>query len=176
MLAGWVQDGAPPPAVSPVEQARPSEAGMADVQLVRDASGRPIAQFTNFVAFENWTHAELTALRGLGTLERYPKGAVLAEPGHEDDRALFIVVGGEFEVVRGGQQRGIQHAGDLVGELAFVDGLPRTAIIRARANAVVLRIRPDDVERFAVRDHVIVLKFLREMTRILSFRLRTAWS
>ena len=38
-----------------------------------------------------------------------------------------------------------------------------------------LRIRPDDVDRYAERDPKTALKFPLEIARILSFRLRT-WS
>jgi CRP-like cAMP-binding protein len=118
----------------------------------------------------------MAALRGLGTMERYAPGGVVIDPGAKDDRAVFIVVAGEFEVHRGGRRRDVLRVGDLAGELAFVDGLPRTATVRAHTAGVMLRIRPEDVERFAERDARTALKFMREIARILSFRLRTAWS
>ena len=147
-----------------------------DLELIRDATGRPIAQLASFVAFGEWTRAEMAALRGLGTLDRYRGGEVVIEPGPVDDRALFIVVAGEFDVLRGGQQRDVLRAGDIVGEVAFIDGQPRTAIVRTRTEGAMLRIRPEDVDRFAERDPKTALKFMREIARILSFRLRTAWS
>ena len=89
---------------------------------------------------------------------------------------LWLVVAGELEVHRGGQRRDVLQAGDLVGELAFVDGQPRTAVVRARTDAVTLRIRPADVDRLVERDAATALKFMREIARVLSFRLRTAWA
>lgn len=147
-----------------------------DVEVVRDATGQPIGTITPYVVFHDWTRTEMTALRDMGTIERHRRGEVVIEPGPAADRALFIVMAGEYEVHRGGQQRDVLRTGDLVGELAFIDGLPRTAIVRAATDGAMLRIRPQDVERSAERDPNTALKFTRELARILSFRLRTAWS
>jgi CRP-like cAMP-binding protein len=129
-----------------------------------------------FVAFRGWTARQLTALRGLGRLERYDAGAVVVAPRRDDDHALFIVVSGELEIERGGRMRGVLGAGELGGELAFVDGRPRTGVIRARTDATVLRVLPADVDRLAEREPSAALEFMREIARILSARLRTAWS
>lgn len=146
------------------------------LELIRDPQGQPIGTLATFVAFRDWTPAEMAALRGLGTLERYRAGDVVIDRGADDDRALFIVVAGELEVHRGGERRDVLQPGDLVGELAFVDGQPRTAVVRTRTDAAALRIRPADLDRLAERDAPIALKFMREIARILSFRLRTAWA
>jgi CRP-like cAMP-binding protein len=147
-----------------------------EIELIRDASGHPIATLPSFVAFGDWTRTEMAALRAFGRIERHAPRDVVIEPGPGDDRALFIVMAGEYEVHRDGQQRDVLRPGDLVGELAFVDGRPRTAAVRARTDGAMLRIRPDDVDRYAERDPKMALKFLLEIARILSFRLRTAWS
>lgn len=49
------------------------------------------------------------------------------EPGHE----CFILVDGQAEVVRNGQQVAVLGPGDVVGELAPLTGGPRTATVTA---------------------------------------------
>lgn len=146
------------------------------LELIRDEQGQPIATFPTFVAFQDWTEAEMAALQGLGRVERHAAGTVVIEPRPDDDHALFIIMSGELDVVRGGQSRGLIGAGDLVGELAFVDRQPRTGIVRARTESTLLRVVPADLERLAERDAKTALRFMREIARIVTFRLRTAWS
>jgi CRP-like cAMP-binding protein len=93
-------------------------------------------------------------------------------PLRREDRALFIVVAGELEVVRGGQRRAVLRPGDLVGEIAFIDGRPRSAAVCALGAAEVQRIRPADVEALAGRDPTIALRFVWEVARIPAARLR----
>jgi len=129
----------------------------------------------DFVAFDDWDDAEMKLLTGLGTLEPVRAGATIIEMGTED-RDLFIVVAGELETYRpvGREERRVilVRPGDLIGEMAFIDGKPRSASVRALEESHVLRIRAADVERLC-RDHPAVgLKFMREIGKILSARLR----
>ena len=42
-----------------------------EIELIRDASGHPIATLPSFVAFGDWTRTEMAALRAFGSIERH---------------------------------------------------------------------------------------------------------
>lgn len=121
--------------------------------------------------------------RRLGTVETFAAGKEVITAGAVD-RSLLIVLEGRFEIVRGRHTDQRRRAdpvlaqagpGDLVGELAFVDGRPRSASVRAVGAAKALRVRPEDVERLADDDPVVARKFVWEIARVLAERLRGAW-
>lgn len=138
-----------------------------------DAIGGPTK---SFVAFEDWREDELRSLLELGTLGDLEPGDRVLVAGTEDDRDLFIVVRGELEAyrsLRGNESRlGTIGPGHLFGEMSFVDALPRSADVRALSAAQVLRIGPADLDRFTADNPRLGLKFMREIGRILSHRLR----
>ncbi len=79
--------------------------------------------------------AERDALCGLGTRRMFPRGALLMferEPGER----VMILLAGRVKVSRLGEDGremllGIRDPGDLLGELAFIDGRPRIASVTA---------------------------------------------
>lgn len=128
-----------------------------------------------FVAFADWQPDEMAALRDLGSVLSFDTGTMVIAHGPADDRAMYIVIDGELQVVRGGQNRDVLRPGDLFGEMSFVDGQPRSASVHALVPSKALRVRPEDVDRLVERAPRIALKFMLEIARILSFRLRAAW-
>jgi CRP-like cAMP-binding protein len=58
--------------------------------------------------------------------------------------------------------------------MSFVDGGPRSASVRALTAARVLRVRPSDLDALHERAPTTALAFMREIARILSFRLRVS--
>lgn len=131
-----------------------------------------------FVAFSDWTGRDLEALPSLGSRRRFAAGEAVIREGSQDDRDLFIVVRGELEAFRGtGQEekRLIRLGpGDLFGEIAFVDGRPRSAGVRALGDADLLQVSPEDLDAFCEAQPRVALKFMREVARVLSSRIRRA--
>ena len=119
------------------------------------------------------------ALRELGqVLERreLPSGAVLWRQGDEAD-GLFVVSSGSvgvFARLPGGREveLAVQRAGEIVGELALVDGGVRAATVRALepASALFLR-RADFLARIARLDPV-AFTIKQRLTSIICKRLR----
>lgn len=97
----------------------------------------------------------------------------------EQDRALYIVVEGSLEVVfvdeRGEEHRyGRVERHSVIGEMAFLDGRPRSATIRALTDAELLRISFESYEVLAARYPELGRAILLDLGRILSARLRRA--
>ncbi|MFC1524083.1 Crp/Fnr family transcriptional regulator [Thermodesulfobacteriota bacterium] len=80
----------------------------------------------------------------------YSPGEVIIEQG-EDSRDLFYITLGTIEVSVRGEEGGYSHselaAPQILGELSFMDGAPRTATVRAKTE---------------VKAHVIVFENVKD--------------
>jgi CRP/FNR family cyclic AMP-dependent transcriptional regulator len=79
--------------------------------------------------------AEREGLHGLGVRRSFPRGAVLMFQ-HEPDERVMLLLAGRVKVARVDQDGrelllSIRDAGDVLGELAFIDGQPRIATVTA---------------------------------------------
>ena len=59
-----------------------------------------------------------------------PAGSVIATEG-EPGAGLFVIQSGDADVTIGGKRVNQLHAGDFFGEMALLDGGPRTATVTA---------------------------------------------
>lgn len=85
--------------------------------------------------FERLTHDERASLHQLAVKRTFPKGAILMFQDEYDERLLLLLTG-RVKVTRAAERGhelllAIRDAGDLLGELAFIDGLPRIATVTA---------------------------------------------
>ena len=113
------------------------------------------------------------ALTALGTRRSLPAGHRLIEQGGID-QCFYFVVEGSLVVVRDGREVATVHAGDVVGEYAFLDNRPRCASVRTREASIVIELPRQEVLREAAPSQ----DFLAQLLAILSERMRTretAW-
>lgn len=78
-------------------------------------------------------------LRGIGRPERFARGSTVITRGDVESH-LFVVEDGLLEVVQPSGARIALGAGDLVGEMAFLDNSPRRTDVVAASEARVRRI------------------------------------
>ena len=76
----------------------------------------------------------------------FEDGAVLANQGDEAD-AFFVIVQGAADVVRDGEQVRKLSPGDYFGEIALVEGGPRTATVTANGAVEVLVVKRQAFQR-----------------------------
>lgn len=113
----------------------------------------------------------------LGAMERrvFPQGAEIMKAG-DCDRTLYLIASGEVEVVvdgaAGRRRLATVGAGSVVGEMAFFDGASRSATVVALAPVEVLALRQERFEQLAAWRPRIAIKFLTDLGRVLSQRLR----
>ena len=106
-------------------------------------------------------------------------GEVVVEEG-DTSREMFVVVGGELEVVKesrnGGEARvALFGPGDWFGEMSILEPAPRSATVRAVAPTMLVRITNEHVEQLLYRrDLKTYSLFLMNIARELSRRLRVA--
>lgn len=85
--------------------------------------------------FERLTDEERAGLHQLAVDHTFPEDAILMLQDECDER-LLLLLSGRVKITRA-TERGhelllaIRDAGDLLGELAFIDGLPRVATVTA---------------------------------------------
>jgi len=102
--------------------------------------------FTNFIAilFPELPPDHLAAVRSVSKLRRLEQGEVLIREGEEGD-SLFILTGGRLEAkgTFGGRELRLAalSPGDILGEVAFLKKVPRTATVTAMEPSSVIELQ-----------------------------------
>ena len=120
--------------------------------------------------------AQCRELAAVVTALGLQKGMFLLEEGHRDD-SIHIVTSGELEVIKptGGAEwvtLQVLRAGDMAGELGFIDGVEHSAAIRALSNTEVFSLTRPDLERLLIADPDLVYKVMRAIMRTVHSILR----
>jgi CRP-like cAMP-binding protein len=114
--------------------------------------------------FADCTKAELREVAMLGTTVDVAPGHSLIKEG-ASGREFFIVIEGEAECSVRGVTAGVLGPGDYFGEMALIDGGPRTATVRAASALRVLVINNYEFSRVLLTSPRIAVKLLRNITR-----------
>jgi CRP-like cAMP-binding protein len=80
--------------------------------------------------FSGCTRRELAIIGRAAKQVSHRAGTVIAREG-ERGIGLFLILDGECAVSIGGREKGRLHEGDFFGEIALLDGGPRTATVTA---------------------------------------------
>lgn len=91
-------------------------------------------------------------------------GEVLVRQG-EHGRSVFLVTKGVLEARRSGEVVNLCKPGDVVGEMAFLDGEPRSADLVAREAAEVLVWTFETMTKLVQRDGLVKLALLESIAQ-----------
>ena len=98
----------------------------------------------------------------------YPAGAVIVRKGEVGD-CMYVVQSGEVEVVQdtaGTEQTlAVLEAGDFFGEMAVFEREVRSATVRARGEARVLKIDKKTLLRRIKEDPLLAVNLLQTLSR-----------
>ena len=118
---------------------------------------------------------DIATVLGYTEARRYARGDVPIHAG-DVDRSLYVIATGAFEVMvpaPGGPRRvGVLRAGDIFGDLAFLDGAPRSADVRAVEDSEAFIMTPGGFDRLRIAHPRLALAFALDLGRILSTRVR----
>jgi CRP/FNR family transcriptional regulator, cyclic AMP receptor protein len=115
------------------------------------------------------TEAQCAVLAGLVEVDEYADGAVVVPEGEADDR-LRIVLSGALAVAKKSgnadwMRLNVITAGDLAGELAFLDSQPRYAALIALGPTKVFSLQRAKLESLLEQDPLIVYRVMRAIVR-----------
>ena len=83
----------------------------------------------------------------------------------EFDESIFFIESGEVEVEKSGKIISIIKAGDVVGEMAFIDRRPRIASVRARTACVLLKVERADLLRELGHEPDLLMEFVHAIEK-----------
>jgi CRP-like cAMP-binding protein len=96
-----------------------------------------VARLAGVPIFAGCSQRELTAIARVVRSIDHPAGTVIAAEG-QPGAGLFVIVEGEADVSIGGRTINHLSAGEFFGELALLDGGPRTATVTAATDVKLL--------------------------------------
>jgi CRP-like cAMP-binding protein len=127
-----------------------------------------------------WLRGDWETLLAYASPMEVSAGHVLIQKD-EAARTLFLVAGGVLEVtaILGGHSLASIakiKPGSVVGEIAFLDGNPRSAKVWAVQDADLCRLEYEDYERFASDHPALACQFVFGVARLVALRLRRAFT
>ena len=129
--------------------------------------------------FRYFTERERGRIEGIGRVQRIAEGDFLIRAG-DTDSTLFAIEDGHLDII--GLDDGRETvlatvgAGDVIGEVSFIDDSPRTVSVRADEDSTVrawdkrtlseaLAFEPQLLAKFAVSMSELLVERLRDMSR-----------
>ena len=125
--------------------------------------------------FGQLSDTDVLWLARTGRRRRIKQGSVLIRERVPVD-ALYIVLEGELDVVVGADRRRVARllAGEVVGEMSFIDARPPSATVSAATDAVVFTIAKATLQQALAGDAAFAARFYRAIATFLSDRVREA--
>ncbi|HYW74185.1 MAG TPA: cyclic nucleotide-binding domain-containing protein [Pyrinomonadaceae bacterium] len=125
---------------------------------------------TTFPLLDGFTENGTRRLLAAGEVKQVPAGEVLLHEGETAEFALLILKG-EIEVFveREGQRLTLTEAGPgtILGELALLCGIPRSASARAKTDATILKWEDESLHTLLLRDRSLAQRIFRQTLRTL---------
>jgi CRP-like cAMP-binding protein len=125
---------------------------------------------TTFPLFEGFTANGTKRLIDAGEVKDLPAGEILLREGDAADFAVLILAGTiEVFVERDGKSLILTEAspGTILGELALLCGIPRSASARAKENSTVLEWSDETLRTLLLRDRSLAQRIFRQALRTL---------
>ncbi|MBN8540584.1 MAG: cyclic nucleotide-binding domain-containing protein [Deltaproteobacteria bacterium] len=131
--------------------------------------------FKNIYLFKDLSPKELEQLSEIATVETFNPGD---EVFSEGDKAvsLFVIKFGTVRIRRSGKEDVVEVAqlgtGGHFGEMAFVDGEPRSATVVALERTELVKLDFDSLRSFFEKNPAVAVKVYRSFAHFLCGRLR----
>jgi CRP/FNR family cyclic AMP-dependent transcriptional regulator len=153
----------------------PPAAPISKILLGADFRPDDARSWTNVIAevplFADLGARQRRKVASLAQIRRFATGAQLVRAGDPGD-ALYIVLDGKVSVVQRGKSSRALGIGTIVGELALLDGGPRTASVVAKDDVVTLTVPASRFRKLLRAEPSIAIGIAEELAR----RLRAAGS
>jgi len=119
--------------------------------------------------FHGLSEPDLQAIASQAVSQQFPKNSILVYEGEEPD-ALYIIVSGKAKVYvsdEEGKELVLDSLGpgDFFGELALIDGAPRSATVMTTDKSMLLKINQRDFSHYLQSTPGVALNVLQELAR-----------
>jgi hypothetical protein len=114
--------------------------------------------------FRRCSAREIAAIAAVVTERTYAEGDVLCREGEEGEE-FYIVVAGRATVTRRGAQLAELHPGSFFGEMAMLDGGPRTSTVIASTDLCALALDRKRFHQVLVKSPGVAQKIMLELAR-----------
>jgi CRP-like cAMP-binding protein len=127
---------------------------------------------------KNFSEDDARQLCGYLRLCRFPKDSIIFAEGDADD-SMAIILEGSIEITK--RDASPDHVpkclvrigpGRAFGELALIEGPPRSATARAMDDVMLLMLSRADYDSLCAKNMKLALKVTTNIARLMSFRLR----
>ena len=125
--------------------------------------------------FEPFSQDELQTLMNMSKLRKYRSGETIIQEGNID-KWVYFLVNGKVKITKKDETVAILgRAGDVFGEMRFIDNAPRSAAATAEGDVVCIAVDSDYIDKLSGKDKVTFGYILyRVISEILVERLRIA--
>jgi CRP/FNR family cyclic AMP-dependent transcriptional regulator len=132
--------------------------------MARGIPSEVIRHFQSIPLFSSVSKRGVRQIVAAGTEIDVPAGKELVREG-EIGRHLYVIVWGTATVWKNGRRMSELGPGDFFGELAFLDGAPRTATVIARSDMRVIILGPREMDLIIEREPIIAKRLLEVMAK-----------
>lgn len=152
------------------------DAGMSSAILAREMGSpnrkktasldrRGVELLKNVPLFSGLSRKQLRSVSGLSEQVRFGAGRTVVQYGSRGT-AFFVIAEGNAKVMVGYSNRVLARLGpgDFFGELALLDGGPRTASVISETPLVTVRIARPEFRKMLTRHPDVALKMLEELS------------
>ena len=139
-------------------------------------TGERVERLKALALFRRLPEAKLEELAKILAVKMLPAGALIFEDGSPGD-SMFLLAGGQVRIEKrveagGFAELALMSPGDVFGELALIDRVPRSARAVAQTDATLFVLARPDLEQWLRSDALMAVGFFVEMLRVVSSRIR----
>ncbi len=150
-----------------------------DILLIPEAAARLMEMLDDSAWAKDLSPEDVKTLTGYLTLRCYACGETVFREGDVDERYLAIILKGAVEISKTETHEDVgsrfiikMGPGRAFGEMALIEGAPRSATAVTCEETWLLLLTEASLERICARDGKLGMTLLRNIARLLSFRLR----
>lgn len=136
-----------------------------------------VSYLTKYPPFKGFDAADLSAIASVGEEKSVQREETVFEEDSKGD-SMYVLKSGAVKIIKRVKNQentiAMLNPGEFFGEMALLDGLPRSATVRATADSEVLKITQEGYKALR-KDHPhTALKLMDLIIKVLSNRLRQA--
>ncbi|MEW6423248.1 MAG: DUF2225 domain-containing protein [Bacillota bacterium] len=105
---------------------------------------------------------DVANLAKAGFLRKYAAGEVVCREG-EPGAEMYVILQGRVEITDGGGEPAVLASGDVFGETALLDKLPRSPAARAAEDSVLLVLTEDNFKDVISAEPALALRIMKKM-------------